>query len=97
MRTETLVHQQHPPTPPTVSNGLQSEFHQVAQYVADHNYSYDEPRHGSAYGSPGPVGLEGLIHHSAQLCQSSNVEGADFGLGAQYVRNHLIGVENVVC
>lgn len=97
MKTETLVHQQHPPTPPIVSNELQSGLHHVAQYIADHNYSYDEPRHGSAYGSPGPVGLEGLSRHSAQLFQPSNVEDANFGLGAQYVRNHLIGVENVIC
>jgi hypothetical protein len=85
MKTETLVHRQHPPTPPIVGNELQSGLHHVAQYVADHNYSYDEP-HSSAYGSPGPVGLEDLSHHSAELFQYSNVEGVDFGLGAQYVR-----------
>lgn len=95
MKVETLVYQQRPPTPPMVSKELRSGLHQVAQYVAGRHYSYDEPRHGSAYGSPRPVGLESLDRYSTQLFHSSNVESTEFGLH-QYVRVQLFGVEVVV-
>ncbi|KAF1996831.1 hypothetical protein P154DRAFT_471929 [Amniculicola lignicola CBS 123094] len=85
MKAETLV-QHHPPTPPSVGTELQSGLHQIAQYNAERNYSYDgAQRHGSAYGSPGPVVHEGVQHRSQSFQQShADQQGQNFGLGIQY-------------
>ena|SRR6186713_2509873 len=100
MISETLI-QRHPPTPPSFGTELHSGLHQVARYVADRSYSFDEARHpGSAYGSPGSVGHEGISQHSSQGFQTSHLEGhpgPDFGLGIQYVSNSVEDNRTQVC
>jgi uncharacterized iron-regulated membrane protein len=52
MKSQTLV-QQHPPTPPSVGAD-QTGLHQVAQYNADRDYSYND-LHSAAYSSSGAI------------------------------------------
>ncbi|KAF2869974.1 HMG box protein-like protein [Massariosphaeria phaeospora] len=81
MKTETLTHQ-HPPTPPNVSNELQSGLHQIAQYNAEGSYSFDGSHPAdSRYGSPGPVVHEMIQQQPGHMDGHS---GIGFGLGLRY-------------
>ena len=82
MKTETLVHQ-HPPTPPNLSIDLNSGFHHLAQYNADHVYSYDESgNYGVGYAPPASIAHDQLLQHPTH---ARNQVGDDFGHNIQYV------------
>ena len=78
MRGDTLIQQQHPPTPPNAGAEYQAGLHQAAQYNADRGYSFGE----AGYGSPGSVAHEGIPSHASHV--DSHPRG--LGLGIQYVR-----------
>ena len=78
MRGDTLVQQQHPPTPPNAGLEYHAGLQQVAQYNTNRGYSSGEP----GYGSPSSVAHEGIPLHA------SHADGhpRGLGLGIQYVR-----------
>ncbi|KAF2198680.1 hypothetical protein GQ43DRAFT_434057 [Delitschia confertaspora ATCC 74209] len=99
MKSETLIQQPHPPTPPSI-NELQYGLHHIALHNAghdaEHQFQFDGSHiangHGSAYGSPAPMSHEVLSSHSSQQYQTQqgggsqfpDSHGLDFGLGVSY-------------
>ncbi|EFQ87365.1 hypothetical protein PTT_17171 [Pyrenophora teres f. teres 0-1] len=76
MRGDTLVQQQHPPTPPNAGSDYHAGLQQVAQYNTNRGYSSGEP----GYGSPSSVAHEGIPSHASH--GDSHPRG--LGLGIQH-------------
>lgn len=74
----TLVHQQHPPTPPFTGVDHQSGLLSIAQFNAASHYPLTE----IAYGSPGSTLHEGIPSQSSRV---ESHHGDAVGLGIAYV------------